>query len=273
MRMIKFVRQLSTPCAHLKDFHWHKHQPLPLYPESQTKDFAKIWLKEKHERGKERGDGSRLESELALRRTGTAPACPYSYSLMLWQASRWYHVGVSGLQLSHCQLSHSLNRAIHCNCHSLELPQDWRSLHNISKHWNVHFLWLRRVLILGKYEFVNSYCFNWWFNDICYFWVRRSDHRKCLWLFIPSLEWAVIPLQAQACRRGQIYLEGLFQKPLQSWEVEMPFLKNGILIACTAEDLLKLAGLISPGSPFPPFQEGSSHLWADRVHLFFPFGV
>lgn len=83
----------------------------------------------------------------------------------------------------------------------------------------------------------------------------------------------MIPLQAQACRRGQIYLEGLFQKPLQSREVEMPFLKNGILIACTVEDLLKLAGLISLGRPFPPFQEGRHCLQADRVHLFFPFGV
>lgn len=48
----------------------------------------------------------------------------------------------------------------------------------------------------------------------------------------------------------------------------MPFLKNGILIAHTAEDLLKLAGLISPESPLPPFREGRRCLRADRAHLF-----
>lgn len=49
--------------------------------------------------------------------------------------------------------------------------------------------------------------------------------------------------------------------------------KNGILIACTAEGLLMLVGLISPGNPFPPFQEGRHCLQADRVHLFFLLGV
>lgn len=67
----------------------------------------------------------------------------------------------------------------------------------------------------------------WWFDHICYFWVQRSDLRKKVSdFFFPPWSGLWFPLQAQACRRGWIYLEGLFQKPLQSWEVEIPFFKK-----------------------------------------------
>lgn len=45
---------------HLEDFHWHKHQPLPLYPESQTLSMfcwnltkGKAWERASERRGKQ----------------------------------------------------------------------------------------------------------------------------------------------------------------------------------------------------------------------------
>lgn len=93
-----------------------------------------------------------------------------------------------------------------------------------------------------------------WFDHICYFWVQRSDFRESLWFFSSLLGVGHDSLASSGLRKGADLPRGPIPEASAKLRGRNTIFKNGILIACTAEGLLKLAGLISPGNPFPPFQ-------------------